>query len=145
MFANRGQANADAIRMVRTGVPEQETWPVTNCPCDVLYDRGVDQYTAWGGSLIPQGFNGGAATISCEPTDEFAKVTYSTAPDASTDDLTSMILYSVILEPGVKYECGVIVDSTLHPTGRVQTRQADSSSGEWSDACMASVLDYCPE
>lgn len=142
LFGKDGNMSADAVRFV---LAEQKPWPEANCPCDVYYGRAVDQYVAWGGSLIPHGFEGGAATISCEPTEEHALINFKTLINSGTSDVTSLILYSVIDEPGVHYECGVILDSSLHPTNRVQTRQIKSFSGEWSDACMASVLDYCPE
>jgi len=143
--AYNGQASADAIRLVGSEGQNPVVWPEANCPCDAYYSRAIDQYVAWGGSLISQSLPGGAATISCEQTDEHALADYRTFVNGGTSDQTSLLLYSVIDEPGVHYECGVILDSSLHPTNRVQTRQVKGFSGKWSDACMASVLDFCPK
>jgi len=143
LFGKDGNMSADAVRLVR--VEEPKAWPEASCPCDEYYSRAIDLYVAWGGSLIPQGLAGGAATISCDRGTRPTLVHYETLVNGSTTDSVSLRLFSVIDVPDIRYECLVILESTLHPTNRIYNRQVTSSSGEWSDACIASVLDFCPE
>lgn len=142
--SENGQASADAVRIVRAEEQVFEPWPERSCPCDEYYSRAIDLYVAWGGSLIPEGFANGAAIVSCETT-EHALVRFRTPVNGGTADQASLLLFSAVDEPGVRYECGAILDSSLHPRNRIQSRSVTSSTGEWSDACMASVLDFCPE
>ena len=145
LFGKDGQVSADAVRFVRVAEQVSEPWPEGNCPCDPYYSRAVDLYVAWGGSLIPQDLPGGAATVTCDRGERPTLVTFKTFVNGSATDSVTLRLFSVVDEPGFAYECLVILDSSLHPRNRIQSRSVHSSTGEWADACAASVLDFCPE
>jgi len=143
--SENGEASADAVRFVRAEAQVSKPWPEASCPCDEYYSRAVDLYVAWGGSLIPQGLPGGAATVTCDRGERPTLVTFKTFVNGSATDSVTLRLFSVVDEPGFAYECLVILDSSLHPRNRIQSRSVHSSTGEWADACAASVLDFCPE